>query len=95
MEVEQAYKLKRSAQLKEWGAQLDLLEAKAENAGADIKVRHAVALDELRSKQRTAAWKMQELERASGEAWTEIKETADSIWEELKTGMAKAHATFK
>jgi hypothetical protein len=95
MEVEQAYKLKRSAQLKEWMAQLDLMEAKAENAGADIKVRHAVELDELRGKQRTASWKMQELEKASGEAWEEIKETADKIWEDLKAGMAEAHAKFK
>lgn len=95
MEVEQAYKLKRSAQLKEWGAQLDLLEAKAENAGADIKVKHAVALDELRRKQRTAAWKMQELERASGEAWTDIKQTADRIWEDLKASMAEVQAKFK
>jgi len=95
MDVEQAYRLKRSAQLKEWGAQLDLLEAKAENAGADIKVRHAVELDELRGKQRTAVWKMQELERSSGEAWEEIKHTADRIWEDLKAGMADAHAKFK
>lgn len=95
MDVEQAYKLKKSSQLKEWAAQLDLLEAKAENASADIKVKHAVALDELRSKQRTASWKMQELEKASGEAWEEIKETADKIWEDLKTGMAEAHARFK
>ena len=95
MEVEQAYRLKRSAQLKEWGAQLDLLEAKAENAGADIKVKHAVELDELRGKQRTASWKMQELEIASGEAWEELKATADRIWEDLKTGMTEAHAKFK
>jgi hypothetical protein len=95
MEVEQAYKLKRSAQLKEWGAQLDLLEAKVENANADIRVRHAVELDELRGKQRTASWKMQELEKASGEAWAEIKVAADTIWEDLKAGMAAAQARFK
>lgn len=95
MEVEQAYKLKRAAQLKEWAAQLDLLEAKAENAGADVRVKNALQLDELRAKQRTASWKMQELEKASGEAWEEIKETADRIWEDLKTGMAEAHGKFK
>ena len=93
MKVEQAYKLKRSSQLKEWAAQLDLMEARAENTGADIKVKHAVELDELRGKQRTASWKMQELERASGEAWVEIKkETADKIWEDFKTGLTAAHA---
>lgn len=95
MEIEQAYKLKRSTQLKEWAAQLDLMEAKAENADADIRVKRAVELDTLRGKQRTASWKMQELEKASGEAWEEIRETADKIWEDLKAGMAEAHAKFK
>ena len=95
MEVEQAYKLKMAAQLKEWGAQIDLLEAKAENAGADLKVKHAVELDELRGRQRTASWKMQALERARGEALEQIKETADKIWDDLKIGMAEAHAKFK
>jgi hypothetical protein len=33
VEIKDAYKQKMAAQLKEWGAQIDLLEAKAENAG--------------------------------------------------------------
>ena len=59
MEIKDAYKQKMAAQLKEWGAQIDLLEAKAENAGADIKVKHAKAIHELRAKQRAASEKMQ------------------------------------
>lgn len=95
MEIEDAYRQKMSAQLKEWSAQIDLFEAKAENADADIKVRCAEELARLRTKQRTAHEKMQDLEKASGEAWQQIKETADTIWEDLKTGVAEAHAKFK
>lgn len=95
MEIQDAYKQKMAAQLKEWGAQIDLLEAKLENAGADMKVRHAEELHELRAKQGAASEKMQELEKATGEAWEQVKETTDKIWEDIKTGLADAHSRFK
>ncbi|MCK9382494.1 MAG: hypothetical protein M0P95_15700 [Sulfuritalea sp.] len=95
MELQEAYRQKMAAQLKEWSAQIDLLEAKAENAGADMKVKRAEQLDELRAKQRKASEKLQDLEKASGEAWEQVKTTADKVWEDLKTGIADAHAKFK
>ncbi len=95
MEIQQAYKQKMAAQLKEWNAQIDLLGARVENTGADIAVKHAEAMQALRVKQRTAAEKMLELENATGEAWGQVKETADTIWSDLKAGVAEAHAKFK
>jgi hypothetical protein len=93
--IQDAYKQKMAAQLKEWSAQINLLEAKAENAGADMKVKRAKQLHELRAKQRAASEKMKELEKASGEAWEQVKVTADKIWEDLKAGIADAHSKFK
>ena len=95
MEIQNAYKQKMAAQLKEWGAQINLLETKLENVGADMKVKRAEELHELRAKQHVASEKMKELEKAGGEAWEQVKETADKIWEDLKTGMADAHSKFK
>ena len=95
MEIKEAYKQKMAAQLKEWTAQIELLEAKVENAGAGMAVKRAEALHELRAKQRAAAEKMQELEKSSGEAWGKVKEAADKIWEDLKAGIADAHSKFK
>lgn len=95
MDIEQAYRQKMAAQLKEWSAEIDLFEAKVENATADMKVRRAEELEALRAKQRTAAEKMRDLEKASGEAWEQVKTTADKIWDELKTGIADAQAKFK
>jgi hypothetical protein len=93
--VENAYREKMAAQLKEWGAQVDLFEAKALNVGADMKVRHAEEIARLRHKQRGALEKLQDLETASGEAWEQLKETAETIWADLKSGLADAHARFK
>ena len=95
MEVQEAYKQKLAAQLHEWSAQIDLWEAKAENAGADMRVKQAEALRELRAKQHTAIDKMHEVEKASGEAWDQVKITADQIWDDLKAGVAEAHSKFK
>lgn len=95
MEIQDAYKQKMAAQLKEWSAQINLLETKIANAGADMKVKRVEALHELRAKQRVASEKMKELEKASGAAWEQAKETADKIWKDLKTGVANAHSKFK
>lgn len=95
METKDAYKHKLDAQLKEWNAQIDLLAAKAESAGADVKLKYAQELDVLRDKQHQAAEKMKELDVASGEAWDEIKNAADNLWDDLKTGVANTVAKFK
>jgi len=95
MEIKDAYKQKMAAQLKECTAQINLLEAKMENAGADMKIKRAEALRELRAKQHAASEKMKELGQASGQAWEQVKETADKIWADLKTGIADAHSKFK
>ncbi|MDO8264508.1 MAG: hypothetical protein Q7T21_14985 [Gallionella sp.] len=95
MEIQEAYKQKMAAQLKEWNAQINLLEARVENAGAGAAVKRAEALQELRAKHRAAAEKMLELEKSTGEAWGQVKETADKLWEDLKAGVADAHSKFK
>jgi len=94
MEIQEVYKQKMSAQLKEWGAQINLLETKVESAGSAMKVKRASEILELRIKQRAAFGKMRELEIASGEAWVQIKETADKIWDDLRTGVAATHRKF-
>ena len=95
MEIDEAYRQKMAAQLKEWNAQISLFEAKAENAGADLKVQRAEALHELRAKQHAAAEQMRELGRASGAAWEQVKETADKVWDDLRAGLAAAQSKFK
>ncbi|MDP2144761.1 MAG: hypothetical protein Q8J80_11620 [Gallionella sp.] len=95
MEIQEAYKQKLAAQLNEWDAQINLLEAKIESVSADMRVKRAQELHELRAKQHAASEKMQEFGKASGEAWEQVKETADKIWDDLKVGIAEAQAKFK
>ena len=95
MDMQDAYRQKMTAQLKEWNAQIGLLEAKLENVGADMKVKRAEELQALRSQHCAATEKMKELGQASGEAWEQVKKTADKVWDDLKTGVTEAHAKFK
>lgn len=95
MEIKEAYKQKMAAQLKEWSAQITLLEAKLDNVGADVKVMRAKELHELRAKQRVAIEKMKELEKASGDAWEQVKETTEKIWADLMSGVTAALSKFK
>jgi len=84
-----------AAQLKVWGAQINVFEAKAARAGAQIRFGCDEDIRGLRAKQIAVTEKMQELETASGEAWAQIKDTADIVCQDLKTGLAAAHAKFK
>ncbi len=95
MEINNAYKHKMSAQLKEWEAEIDLMQAKIENVGADWEIDRARELNELRGKLNQATEKMGELESASGEAWEQVKVTAEVLWNDLKAGVAATHAKFK
>ncbi len=95
MKLHNAYTEKMDAQMKEWGAQVQLLEAKMDNVSADLKVRRMEELHALRAQQHAAAEKMRELGKASGAAWEDMKNTADKLWDDLKSGLADAQSKFK
>jgi hypothetical protein len=95
MDTREAYKQKMEARLKEWGAQINLLAAQAASAGADAKLKYAQDLDKLRDKQRQATEKLKELEEASGDAWEKVKTSADTLWDDLKSGVAHTMGKFK
>ncbi|MDD5035295.1 MAG: coiled coil domain-containing protein [Methylococcaceae bacterium] len=95
MKTKDEYIESLAAELKEWSAQIDLLAAKTENAADQVKLKYLEELDALRAKQQTAAEKIKELQEASGDAWVKVKETADKVWDDLKTGVAGAVSKFK
>ena len=95
MEVQDAYRQKMRAQLKEWSAQMNLLEARLDNVSADLRVKRAEQLHDLRAKHHAAAEKMRELGKSTGEAWEQAKETADKMWDDFKDGLTEAQSKFK
>jgi outer membrane murein-binding lipoprotein Lpp len=95
MELHKEYKEKMSAQLNEWSAQVNLLEAKMDSFTADMKIMRAEEIQALRAKQHAASDKMKELGKATGEAWEQVRVTADKMWDDLKAGLTDAQSKFK
>jgi hypothetical protein len=95
MEVQNAYRKKMGAQLKEWTAQINLLEARLDKLGGDMRVKGAGELHELRARERAAGEKITELGKSTGEAWEQSKETAEKMWDDFKAGLTDAQSKFK
>jgi len=95
VEAKNEYKQKMSAQLKEWGTQIDLLETRMDKFAADMKIMRIEEIQALRTKQHAAADKMKELGKATGDAWEQVKITADRMWDDLKNGVSDAQSKFK
>lgn len=95
MKDQETYRAKMAAQLQEWGDQIDVLEARAERAGAELKVKTAESMHDLRNKQRAATAKLSELNTETGEAWDTLKLSADKLWDDIKIGLSTARDKFR
>lgn len=95
MHMHKEYKEKLDAQLKEWSAQVNLLEARIDSFTADMKIMRAEEIQALRAKQHAASEKLKELGKATGDAWEQVRVTADKMWDDLKKGLSDAQSKFK
>ena len=95
MGLKEAYLSKREAELKEWDAEIMKLQAKAEQAKAQVQIVYYEQIAVLRVQQTTVRDKLAEMRQATGEAWESVKVGFDSAWTELKSGLAGAAAKFK
>jgi hypothetical protein len=84
-----------ATELRDVSAQIDELTTRTNNAAALVKLNYEEDLQVLRAKQNAAVEKMQELEAHRGEAWEELKDTAEIVWNDLRTGVASAVSKFK
>jgi hypothetical protein len=83
----EAYQQKMEAQLKEWGAKIDLLKAKAEKAGADVKVSLHEHLDELHDLEKAARVQVEKIKVATAETFSEVKGEAEVAWKRITAGV--------
>jgi len=95
MDKKEEYIKKLDAQLREWSAKIDELNAKAEKAKGDIKAEYTRQLEALEALQESAAKRLAEMTEASGQAWEELRTGAEKAWHELKTSLDNAIAKFK
>jgi len=89
MEAMEAREGKMEARLRQWGAKIDELVAKAEEAGAEAKIDHRKRIDELRGKYQAAQSKLDELRAAGSEKRAIFEAGVESAWSELEAAFKK------
>jgi hypothetical protein len=90
MNAKEAYQQKFDAQLREWGAKIDVLKAKADQATAGAKIEYYEQIEELRFKQAAAQKKFEEFRDAGEQAWEELKPGLEHAWDDFKSAVEKA-----
>ncbi len=95
MNTKETYQKKLQAQLDEWSADIDKLEAKAKKAEADTQLEYNQQIKELRSMQDTANSKLEKLKGDSGDAWEDLKDGMDNAWNSLGNAVKSATSEFK
>jgi hypothetical protein len=75
--------------LKQWGAKLDEIAAKAKKAGAKAKTDHRHRVDDLKAKQQAAQSRLDELKTDGRENWESLKAGVGSVWDDLKGSFRK------
>ncbi|QIT54715.1 hypothetical protein HC341_05470 [Aquisalimonas sp. 2447] len=89
------YLEKFKAQLDQWNAELARLEAKAQEAQADARLRYEAEIEELRQRREEARERMKEMERAGEDVWDDFRKRAEKAWNELDEGFRKAWSNFR
>jgi predicted nuclease with TOPRIM domain len=95
MDLKQAYADKMDAQLRQWQAKIDALQAKADQAEAEQKIRYHEQIELLRTKQQQLEEKLEQLRSAGADAWEELKGGVELAWHELETAAQRAAEKFK
>ena len=78
----------------EIGKKLDELEQMIKTSKAEAKADMTRQMDELREMQKKVQKKLQEMKIASGKAWQDAKEGAQSTMDDLQKAYEKARARF-
>jgi hypothetical protein len=91
----QAYVDKVDAQMREWRAQIEELNARADKASAEKKIEYNKKIDNLLVQLREMESRTQMLREAQSDAWEKVKDGVDSAWKDLKKGISDAVSTLK
>jgi peptidoglycan hydrolase CwlO-like protein len=80
---------KLETQLKQWGAKLDEIVAKADRAGTTARIDNRKRIDDLKAKVKAAQSKLDEVKTAGSEKWDTLKTGVESAWAELDLAFKK------
>ena len=86
---------KMEKKLKTWSDEIEKLRRKADKLGAEAREEVHVQGEDLRAKQDTARKKRQEMRKAGGEAWVDLRAGAEDSLDELRKAVEKVSRKWK
>ncbi|MGB3639162.1 MAG: hypothetical protein WBA39_16540 [Rivularia sp. (in: cyanobacteria)] len=95
METKQAYEAKVKAQLDKLNAQIAQMKAKAAEANADAEIEYNKTIEDLSDKRDAAQVKLNEIGKASEDAWQDLKVGFESAWNDLNIAFKSAMDKFQ
>jgi uncharacterized coiled-coil DUF342 family protein len=94
MNMKNAYQDKMDARLREWQANIDALRARADQVGAEQRIKYYEEIESLRTKQQRVHEKLEELRTAGTDAWEEVKTGVEVAWSDLQDAVQRARDKF-
>ena len=94
MNRKDAYHRKLDAQLEEWKADIDKLEAKAGQWRGEAMIRYQRNVEQLRAQQEVARDRLENLKNASDDAWEDLKSGVETAWRNLGESIQSASSRF-
>lgn len=94
MTEKSAWERKFEAQIDEWRADIDKMQARARKAGADAQAGYEAEIEDLKARQAKAEAELRKLRAASAEAWDDVRTGAEDSWNAMGRAMKDAWSRF-
>ncbi len=90
-----AYIKKYKAQLDEWNAELNKLEAQAQKATADARLKFDEEMEQLNNRLAEGRETLQKIQSANEAALKDLMDGAQSMWDTFEEAFKKARSRYK
>ena len=94
MSKREEYVTKLKEKLDDWNEDIDKLEAKAEHVKDDVKDKYNEEVEAVRKQRDVIKEKATELIESSEDAWEELKTGVEAAWHQLTEAIDRAHSKF-
>ena len=95
MGMKEAYEQQQRAKLKEWQADIDKLQARAEKAGASARIEFHQQIEDLRAQRKATESKLDDLARAGEQQWDAMKSGIEGALRDMGDRIKATSALFR
>lgn len=95
MSARDAFAQKCRAKSRQLQADINRLEAKADEVDAETRLRYQAEIVDLKRRRDEADRKLEQLMTSSGNAWNDLRAGVEHAWDNLADAVRRAEARFR